>query len=312
MTEKAKEIRQTFSTLKAVGILKEAKLEIEPKKFDDGAAYNTLKGNIVISVNGTEHKFRIWINDHFASLNDEGKHKGNRTYDAVYPLINAQVGDMVELELRAERFNDYVNQRGSVTSVDDLNITSAKTISPDAEQMFDGRIEGSIYSIRPEIVREEETGRLIVTFVGVGYGQKALPHTIYVDAEMADGFQNEYEVGDCCMLDITIEGREYGMANEAQSSGWGLRKARVSNGFTRIEWLAIDGGIPYEEEQINKDGQPLLISQSDIKSLMEARDIMLEQIEKEGYKGGNKGESKQGLKAMNKPDVDLTDVECPF
>ena len=40
---------------------------------------------------------------------------------------------------------------------------------------------------------------------------------------------------------------------------------------------------------------------------------MLEQIEKEGYKGGKgKGEPKQGLKAMNKPDVDLTDVECPF
>lgn len=311
MAKEVKEIRQTFSTLKAVGVLKEAKLEVEPKKFDDGAAYNTLKGNIVISVNGTEHKLRVWIADHFGSLNDEGKHKGNRTYDAVYPLINAQVGDTVELELRAERFNDYVNKRGSVASVDDLSVTSAKTIAPDAEHMFEGRIEGSIYSIRPEIVREEETGRLIVTFVGVGYGQKALPHTIYVDARMADGFQSEYEIGDCCTLDIAIEGRKYGMANEAQSSGWGCRKARVNNGFTRIEWLAIDGGIPYEEEQVNKDGQPLFIPQADIKTLMEARDIMLEQIEKEGYKGG-KGESKQGLKAMNKPDVDLTDVECPF
>lgn len=306
-----KEIRQTFSILKAVGILKEAKLEVEPKKFDDGAAYNALKGNIVISVNGTEHKFRVWIADHFGSLNDEGKHKGNRTYEAVYPLINAQIGDTVELELRAEKFNDYVNQRGLLTNVDDLSITSAKTTTSDAEQMFEGRVEGCIHAIRPEIVREEETGRLIVTFVGVGYGQKALPHTIYIDAELADGFKDEYEIGDCCMLDIAIEGRKHGMANEAQTSGWGVRKARVNNGFTRIEWVAIEGGIPYNEEQVNKDGQPLFIAHKDIKALMEARDIMLEQIEKEGYKGG-KSEPKQGLKAMNKPDVDLTDVECPF
>lgn len=306
-----KEIRQTSSALKAVGILKEKKLEIESKKFSDGADYNTLRGSIVISVNGHEHRFRIWVNDHFESLNDNGKHKGNMAYESILPLTNAEINDMVELYIRAEKFNDYVNQKGKVTSIDDFNITSATIVPSDSEQMFEGTIEGCIYAIRPEIVKEEETGRLIVTFVGVGYGQKALPHTIYIDAELADGFKDEYEIGDCCKLDIAIEGRQYGGVVETSSGGWGKRKARVNNGFTRTEWIAIYGGEPYNEEQVNKKGQPLFIAHKDIKALMEARDIMLEQIEKEGYKGG-KSEPKQGLKAMNKPDVDLTDVECPF
>lgn len=312
MTEKAKEIRQTFSTLKAVGILKEQDLKVETKKFDDGEEYHTLSGNIVISVNGAEHKFRIWMNDHFASLNDNGKHKGNSSYDNTRALMDIPTGatPTIELSLRAERFNDYMGKDNKLHSFDDISVNEAKIISDEAEHMFEGKIEGVVYSIRPEIVKEEETGRLIVTFVGVGYGQKALPHTLYVGAEEADYFKDEYEIGSCCTLDIEIASKEYG-ATTTQTTGWG-RKANVSKGFTRIEWTVIGGDPAYNEEQVNKKGEPLFISQSDIKSLMEARDIMLEQIEKEGYKDGNKGKPKQGLKAMNKPDVDLTDVECPF
>lgn len=305
----SKEIRQTYTNLKAVGILREKDLRIENRKFDDGADYNTLRGSIVISVDGNEHKFRLWVDDHFRSLNDEGKHKGNRTYDDVANLIDAEVGDMIELSLKAERFNDYVNQKGTLSSIDDITVNNAKVVPGDTHHKFEGKIEGVVYSIFPEIVKEEPTGRLIVTFVGVGYGQKALPHTLYVEEGDAEYFQSEYEVGSCCVLDIEVATKTYGATKP--TGGWG-RRAEVSSGFTRVEWIVIGGDAAYTEERVNNKGEKLFIEPKEIKALMEARDIMLEQIEKEGYKGGKgKSEPKIGLKSM-KPDVDLSDIECPF
>lgn len=303
-----KEIRQTYSTLKAIGTLKERKLEIAEKKFDDGAPYNTLSGSIVVAINGNEHEFRIWMNDHFSTLNDEGKHNGNRAYDDALKIVEAELGTTVELELKADRFNDYVGKDNKLHSYDTLSVNGVKIVSNDTEHMFEGKIEGIIHSIRPEIVKEDETGRLIVTFVGIGYGEKALPHNLYVNAYDADYFKDEYEIGSCCLLDIEVATNTYGVTT--QTGGWG-RRANVSKGFTRVEWIVIGGEEPYTEERVNKKGEKLFIAHKDVKNLMEARDIMLEQIEKEGYKGG-KSEPKQGLKAMNKPDVDLTDVECPF
>lgn len=312
MAEKAKEIRQTYTNLKAVGILKEQDLKVETKKFDDGEEYHTLRGSIIVSVNGSEHECNVFMNDKFSTFDDSGKHKENHLYKNTRTLMDTPKGatPTVELKLKAERFSDWVGKDNKLHSRDNISVSEAKIVADDTEHMFEGKIEGVVYLIRPEIVKEEETGRLIVTFIGVGYGQKALPHTLYVGAEDADYFKDEYEIGSCCTLDIEIASKEYGTTT-TQTTGWG-RKANVNKGFTRVEWTVIGGDPAYNEEQVNKKGEPLFISQADIKSLMEARNIMLEQIEKEGYKGGNKGESKQGLKAMNKPDVDLTDVECPF
>lgn len=309
-----KEVRQTFSKLRAVGVLKQKDLSIDDKAFDDGVPYHTVRGSITLTINGNEHEFRIWCDDHYKGLDDNGKHKGNRSYEGIAALVDAPTGTTIDLNLRAERFNDYVNKRNVLVNADEISVTDAKICDPEAEHMYEGKVEGVIYNIRPEIVGDSETGRLIVTFVGVGYGQKALPHVYYVDADNADGFEQVYNVGDCTTLDIEMVTNTYG-APKTTSTGWGKRRAEVNSGFTRNEWTIFNGDDPYDEERIDKKGNKLHIALADIKNLMEARAIMLEQVEKEGYKGnsGNKSVPKQGLKNMPKaPDFDPSTVECPF
>ena len=306
-----KEVRQTFSKLRAVGVLKQKDLTIDDKKFDDGVAYHTVKGSIVLEVNGSEHRFRIWCDDHYRGLTDSGEHKGNSSYAGIAALVDTPIGTTIDLNIKAERFNDYVGKDNKLHSVDDISVDRAKACDSEAQHMFEGKLEGVVYNIRPEIVQEQETGRLIVTLIGVGYGQKALPHTLYVSADDASYFEQTYNAGDCVTFDIEVASNTYGAVE--QNTGWG-KKARVNSGFTRIEWTITGGDDAYDEERVDNKGNKLYIPPTDIKNLMEVRKTMLEQIEKEGYKGNSKdnGAKGAGLKAMNKNNFDLKDVDCPF
>ena len=288
-------IRETFSKFKAVGRLKDKKLEIVDGRFDDGVEFNTVRGRFVIGVENGEYTCEVYMRDKFAGED----HKSNSDFDMVKELQVCGTDTPIEVQIRTNRFNDYVGKSGKIASVDCFNVNRVKILNePAEEEKFEGAIEGMVTKIVPEYRNEEETGRLLVEVTGVGYGEKALPHALIVDEELADGFKENYGLGSLATFYVEIKSTEYGEKKTTTTGGFG-RKADINTGFTRVEWMVIGGEDPVNEEQVNNKGEKLYIDLKDVKNLLEERKVELEQILKESKnkipkaKGG-----KQSLKAM--------------
>ena len=289
-------VRETFSKFKAVGRLKEEKLEIVDGKFDDGVPFNTIRGRFVIGVGDGEYTCEVYTRDKFAGE----EHKDNSDYKALAELKNCAIDTPVEVQIRTNRFNDYVGKSGKLASVDCFNVNRVKILSePSSEEKFEGAIEGMVTKCAPEYRNEEETGRLLVEVTGVGYGEKALPHALIVDSELADGFKDMYEIGSLATFYVAISTVEYGEKKTTTTGGFG-RKADINTGFTRVEWFIIGGEKPVDEEQVNNKGEKLYIDPKEIKNLLEERKIELEQILKESKNKTPKVKAKPSFKDMSK------------
>lgn len=289
-------IRETFSKFKAVGRLKEEKLEIVDGEFDDGVPFNTIRGRFVISVGDGEYTCEVYTRDKFAGE----EHKDNSDYKALAELKNCAIDTPVEVQIKTNRFNDYVGKSGKLVSVDCFNVNRVKILNePSNEEKFEGAIEGMVTKCVPEYRNEEETGRLLVEVTGVGYGEKALPHALIVDSELADGFKDMYEIGSLATFYVAISTVEYGEKKTTTTGGFG-RKADINTGFTRVEWFIIGGEEPVDEEQVNNKGEKLYIDPKEIKNLLEERKIELEQILKESKNKAPKTKAKPSFKDMSK------------
>lgn len=288
-------VRETFSKFKATGRLKDKKLEIVSSKFDDGVEYNTIRGRFVIAVGDGEYTCEVYVRDKFAG----DDHKSNSDFDVIKELQTCALNTPIEVQTRTNRFNDYVAKSGKIASVDCFNVNRVKILSePAAEEKFEGAIEGMITKNVPEYRNEEETGRLLVEVTGVGYGEKALPHSLIVENELADAFNDNYELGSLATFYVEIKSVEYGEKKTGSTGGFG-RKADINTGFTRVEWHVIGGEEVVDEERVNTKGEKLYIDPKEIKNLLEERKIELEQILKESKNKTPKAKGgKQSFKAM--------------
>lgn len=270
-------VRETFSKFKATGRLKDRKLEIVDGKFDDGVTFNTIRGRFVIAVGDGEYTCEVYMRDKFAG--DE--HKTNGDFEVIKELQTCALDTPIEVQIRTNRFNDYVGKSGKIATVDCFNVNRVKILNePAEEEKFEGAIEGMVTKCVPEIRNEEETGRLLVEITSVGYNEKALPHSLIVEADLADDFQDMYELGSLATFYVEIKSVEYGEKKTSSTGGFG-RKADINTGFTRVEWCVIGGEEVIDEERVNNKGEKLYIDPKDVKNLLEERKIELEQILKE-------------------------------
>ena len=307
-------VRETFSKFKAVGRLKDKRLEIIDDKFPDGTDFRTIRGRFVIGVNDGEYACEVYMRDKFAGVD----HKSNGDFDVLEELQNCELDTPIEVTIRTNRFNDYVGKSGKVVSVDCFNVNRIKILSePSTDEKFEGVIEGMVTKCTPEMKNDEETGRLCVEITGISYNDKALPHNLFVEAALADDFKDIYELGSLAMFDVEIKTVAYGETKQVATKGFG-RKADVSSGFTRPEWIIIGGDLPVDEERVNNKGEKLYIDPKEVKNLLNERNMELEQILKESKgktapKGGKtslKAIKNEAPKADNPFDVDMS--ENPF
>lgn len=307
MENEIKDLRQTYSNLKAVGTLKEKHFEVKDGKLSDGTPCKTLTGNFILNINGADYKFRTnFVNDKFNSGKD------NWLYKELLEMDEQLLGTKFTLDIQMDRFNDYKSPKtGRVNSVDEYHITHVHIADVDDEEMFEGRVEGIILRIQDEIVNEETTGRKIITLGGIGYKSVLLPHKIYAEEDVAENFGDScfLNVGDVTTFDVEVVTKTYGTVKQVNSGFAGGRSARVTSGFTREEIHVIGASEPIEEEQVNKKGEPLYISLEDVKPLIEARKIKLEAIEKGEAK---KSESTKGLDKESAKSVVDESFVLPF
>jgi hypothetical protein len=295
-----KEIKQSINKGTCVGTLSEKDYEIVDAQLTDGTPCKAIKGNVVVTNDSGTFKFGFYIN------NTTKKHTENRMYKGIETAMKEyETGELIAINYRL-RINDYENQRGTLSKSVNYDVQNmSRHKATDEPEVMEGKLSGMIHNIAPEIVGEDETGRLKVEIVGVTYGQDAEPYDMFVENDMVDAFNDIYDVGDVAIFDYEVVSVHYGGATTTQTTAFG-RKAKVASGFDRTEMRIIGGEAPFEEEREE------YFTMEDLKPLLDNREIKLENISK-GKKTTTK---KSGLKSK-KTDKEfvatpLNDDELPF
>lgn len=316
------EIKQTKNYGLLVGVLSEKDLKIEDGKFNDKSGKEKpckiVKGSLTIETDNGLFPLRVYSRDKKTDNTENSFYKGLETIATTYvsKLDATKEGkepDVVSCNIKLN-CNDYVGLDGNIRSVAQINMSKANRIQGEYQSTTDLNLEGVIRSIKPEIIKEEETGRLVVEFVTIGYGGVAEPFNLVVPEDLADDFTSMFEVGQTCMLYVSLVMKHVGGSNKKQA-GFG-RKGNVNSGFDVLEIQVIGGEVPYEDET-DDEGNSKAIDLKTMKQLMNEREMVLEQKVKEAKDNpkGKKEDKQRGLgKKSNLPQPSVEDSEslCPF
>lgn len=200
-------LKQTDTTFTCIGYVDEKALKRETVDIDVGPKDNKkktrtecIKGRVAINIGTGVVTFPIYA----TKIN----YSGNDNF--FWPMAEAM---MDEWEPRAQdkvngtgtkviitgdiNPNDYFNQKGELKYDLRYRVNTARTRGADALDCgMNLIINAYVNKVTHEIKDDEETGRLIVEFMGVTYDGKCYPIKAYVDAEAADVIENgsgEYE-----------------------------------------------------------------------------------------------------------------------
>lgn len=170
------------------------------------------------------------------------------------------------------RENGYVDGNTfdwkSFPQINGFQITSSNVPEEDST---DSEISGVIHTIVRETKGEanEETGRLIVelyTFDNLGV---VTPFKFIVESDIADDFENFYELGQSVKLYYEVTTRQVGEKKVA-SSGFGRRESKMVSGYSVTEYSIFRGDEPYEEEC------EYFIGIDTVKEALKERDFMID------------------------------------
>lgn len=326
------EIRQTESNGSVIGVLSEMDLKIEETEIEVGVNGNKSKkkcnhvvGSFSIETdNGT---FKFFAPRFANELKKDGTK--NKAYDSWVTVINEYVskldvakngGDATRVKLGVgfnsyDRFDDKSNQ-----VVHNCGFTSGfmSRVNDEVESSTDIQIEGVIKNIRPEMKDNEETGKLLVDFITVGYGDKEIGQianvdTFVVEEDIADAFVNGYfdeilgenirgyQVGDTCTLNCEIKMEHVG--GETKATGGLGRKAKVKSGYDKMSIVVFGGEKPLNlDEELNKDK---IYSVETVKGLLNERQIYIDSLpsKAKAKANGNSGAKSSGGLGNRKPQV---------
>lgn len=303
-------MRQTLNRLEIKGLLTEKNLKEE--KGTVGAnktPCNIIKGSVVVESNGNFFKIKVYKasktskgeeNKNYELLKTflkESKAKMTVNGETKVSLTEGETPSYVSIEVEINE-NSYVNKENKLVNIMDYAIPYFKSFKIiDEEELCEGKIEGVISKIVNEVKDENETGRLNIEMYTVGYNDKSNLLKFIVPEDLAEDFEEIYEVGDTVKLDYACVSVGQTVTKAKRAFG---RSAKIVEGYAFTEYQIIGGEEPYDEEEMGKDGIPLKFSKKEIKEIKENRDIYMEQLEKEGYKGNATSEKPKAKKKTSK------------
>lgn len=344
-------LQKTSNWFRCVGYLSESNLKREDceikQKDANGQDTGTVKGerimgSVAVKTDNGIHTFNVY------AQNLTSKGEESKQWKMYCDMLdwNPQIGGdssveptLVNIE-GAVSINDYVNQQGEVKSGLRWRVGRANTkASPDEPRGTTLKVTTLIQSIKPEVRQEEETGRLIVTLYGAEANGTCFPITAIVDEDMADAFNDCYEVGMTVPFELELVSRHVGNENTGAAKKFGRAgKVAVNNGFDVQELMLVGGDDEIEEPDEltteDENGNEVEVKTSWINPKAMARAIkaraqMLEELKnnppekKSDGKGNNslrakkqaaKDKMKGGMKASHPVNVpfDMDDEEDLF
>ena len=185
---------------------------------------------------------------------------------------------------------DYVSSSGELREINSFRVSQILdfTKDPNGDDAYVA-IDGFIRSLKPEIdsKTEEETGRYIMSLVSTTFRNEAVViPKIIIEEEAVDYVNENFEVGSFARITLGFSWTE-SSAGTAAKVGIGRMKGNVVSRPVRNYYL-MGMDVPLEDDDI-KENKALM------KTLLSERQVKLDTIEEEGYKGSSdksKGSSK--------------------
>lgn len=301
-------IKQTVNNVVLTG--KVAEFEKREAKTKAGIPYISVKGVIQFGDSKAESRhFEKFCQEY---TEKDGKKKENKAYPKVVEWANkvrsvadSSYDEATEVSISGSfANNDYVNAEEKL--IEATKIDAAFFNDVDGNYKGTADIEGYIQSINPETKGEDkdETGRLRVTILTTDFFGNIIPiKNIVVPAELKEGFEDAYEVGQTAKVYIDFA---LNKAEPKPKKKGGLGVQRETEGRSYVE-MVLTGADPAIEE--DEEGA---LSKEAIRIALAERKAMLKELEEKGYQGGNKSGKAIGGTSSNSKPAPVTDDEMPF
>lgn len=238
----------------------------------------------------------------------------NPRYDAMKTIIEQYVPKSKDSE-NATRvkfdgqigLNEYVTEKGGQydfkSNIQIIGFNPCTRSNLPENDFAEAEITGIIGAKKTEMVNDEETGRLIVTFCSFDKDENILPFELIVDKDIADDFNSAYEVGDSCKLGVEIVSRHIGRVKSNDKMAFGHRQSNIVSGYDKTEYCIFSGDEVFEEES------EYYIDPKCVNEAKKQRELMIEaMIQQKKEKATEKSAKKGGLKSrqaeMQSPVVD--------
>lgn len=335
-------LNRTSQYFRCVGTLSEMNLkreDAEIKLKKDGQPNGTMDGerifgSVAVKTDNGIHTFRVFAQSHKSNGEENKRWKMYCAMLDWNPQINGNGSEPTLVNLEGTvGINDYAGQDGEIRSSLQWNVGTANTKAT-AEEPKGTTLKATLFisAIKPEIRQEEETGRLIVTLYGAEANGTCFPITAIVDEEMADAFNDCYEVGMTVPFELELVSRHVGNENTGGAKKFGRAgKVAVNNGFDVQELMLVGGDDEIEEPDEltteDENGNEVEVKTSWINpkamaKAIKARAQMLEELKnnppekKSGGKGNSslqakkqaeKNKMKAGMKASQTSFADFDD-----
>lgn len=245
---------------------------------------------------------------HEKMLDENGNVKDNPQFKALQTIMGYEKGTRIRVD-GTFADNSYAKdgeykENAPFVTVNAFVSSSSKVSDNDSS---DGQVSGIIRNIRREMnSNEEETGRLKIEFYMFDRDMKAFPIELTVESDIADAFEENYDVGDNAIFNVEVVSRQVGTAKKKGGGNFARRESNMVTGFSVMEISVFSDEAQPEEEN------ELFISVNDISKALKERDIMKEAKIKESKEkeNNNKSSSKSGGLGNRKPKIDTSD--SPF
>jgi hypothetical protein len=181
---------------------------------------------------------------------------------------------------------DYVGSDGALKEINAFRANQILDYAkdPNGDDAYVA-IDGYIRSLKPEIdpKTEEETGRYIMSLVSATFRNEAIViPKILVEDEAVDYVTENFETGS--YVRITLGFKWTSTSAPTGKVGIGRMKTNVVSRVTRDYYL-MGMDIPLEDDDVTENKKTM-------KSLMSERQLKLDEIVEEGYKGSKDSGSK--------------------
>lgn len=334
-------LKKTANYFRCIGSLYETSLKLEDVdiklKDKDGndagkTAGQRIMGNIAVKINSGVQTFNVYFQNLNSRLDDNGDTVESRQWPMALSMLewNPQIKGhsdgpitMVNIE-GTVGINDYVNQQGKVSSSLRWRVGKASSsVEDDAERGTTLEVTAYVGAIKPEIVKEEETGRLKVTLYGADNNGACFPMECIIEKDDADDFQDAIAVGDTSAFTIDVACRHVGKKENGKKAFGRAGRIAVNTGFDVTELVIVgsDGAIeePDEDELVDDEGNAIedksgYINPKAMKLAIKVRAEKLAELEKNppAKKGGTQAslrdKKEQARKAKTKPEPKKSEV----
>ena len=340
-------LKKSANWFRCIGYLSESNLKREScdikQKDANGQDAGTKKGerimgSVAVKTDNGIHTFNVYAQ----SLTSKGEESKQWKMYCDMLNWNPQIGGtdepptLVSLE-GAVSVNDYLDANGEIHSGLRWRVSRASTNRID-EEANGTSLKATLYiqNISPEVrtvgEEQEETGRLLVKMYGVDNRGACFPVTAFVNEDMAEDFEDCYEVGMTVPLEFDLLTRNVGNNKAETKKKFGHSSSvEVNQGFNITELIIVGGDNEIEEpdelttEDENGNEVPVKTEWIDPKAMKAAikeRAVMLEEMKNGDSASTKKAKTtqrklkeekeKRFKKTPKKVEYDFTEDEDPF